>query len=51
MYIAKRYCSAEGAPREIITADLLQILLLAREDWLNGLTQSGRVRWTLRSCK
>ncbi len=51
MYYAKRYCSADGAPQEIITNDLLLVLRLAKEDWLRGLTQSGQVRWTLRSRK
>ena len=51
MYYAKRYCNANSVPQEIITNDLLLILRMAKEDWLRGLTQSGQVRWTLRSRK
>lgn len=47
MYCAKRYCYDCSEPRNYYTTDLLAILHMAKADYDQGLTLSGKVRWTL----
>ena len=48
MYCAKRYSKFAVEPIVIESDDLLTILKYAMEDYHNGLTPSGVVRWTLK---